>query len=536
MSIEVRFYTGYSKRINSTKKPANTDTFTKFDCTLKEGCNILNPEIEIYLSSGDPSGYNYAHIPSFGRYYFVSDWTYFHGTWTASLSEDILASFKTEIGALSKYIMRSASAFNTYIPDMLATKLPTKTKLVVVSSPFTNAVSSNDGFFIIGIQGEAPASNVPTIGGVCYYPLNPSQMRAFSDYLMSGSFADLMKDDSAGLTQQVVKALQDPSQYIVSCMWFPFASYPTTIGNVQPRIGWWNTAPLPTNPNQATVGMGANGFISLMDSRNITITIPDHPQLSSGKYGKYLNAAPYSLYSLMFEPWGEIVLDGSKLVECDSLKLVITTDLMTGAASLTIIDNGTSSPNKGNIIDRRFAQVGVPISIAQMIYDISDLKTGAAVAAGTAVVETANKVTDKWMADAIKEAGLEGNPAVAGFESTYQEKSTKDIVQNAMSSGIAYIATPEMKGISGDVLNYYSLAQTSSDGVTYYPQGPYLKITYFEVVEPDNAENGRPLMNYQTINTLSGFVKCADGDHNIAALNPEQRSISSYLSGGFFYE
>lgn len=539
MAIKVNLYKNYSKRPNSTKQPTVSDAKDEFDCTLKENCSVQSPEIEVFIS-GDPVniGYNYAYIPSFKRYYHIVDWRAYRGLWVASLSEDILASFKTPIGALNKYIMRSASNYDGSIPDMLATKLPTKTKLVVGTSPFVNTISSNDGLFVLGLQGFPPVSTVPTIGGVCYYPLNPTQMRAFSEYLLSGTFADLMKDDNAGLTTQVVKALQDPSQYIVSCMWFPWKSYPSTIGSVQPKIGWWSTSPLPTSPtNLATVGMGANGFVSLMDSRTIDIAVPDHPQMSSGKYGKYLKAAPYSLYSLMLEPWGEIVLDGSKLVDCDQIRLSITVDYMTGAGTLTLIDYGTSSPNKGNILDRRFAQVGVPLSIAQMTYDISDIKTGMAVAGATAVHDVATSLTDKWLSEAIKENGLEGSAAVRGFESSYQgDTNLKSIVQNAASSGIAYIGTPEMKGVSGDVLNYYALAQTSSDNVSYYPYGLYLKITYFEVVEPDNTENGRPLMNFATINTLSGFVKCADGDHNVAALGSEKRAISSYLSGGFFYE
>lgn len=539
MSIKVDFYKNFSKRPDSTKQPSVSDAKDSFDCTLKENCSIMSPEMEVFIS-GDPAdkGYNYAYIPSFKRYYFVTDWRAYRGLWIASLRVDVLASFKSEIGSQTKYVLRSASNYDGSIPDMLATKLPTKTKLVVGTSPFVNAVSANDGFYIIGLQGQSPSSAVPNIGGICYYPLSPTQMRQFADYLQSGTFADLMKDDSAGLTQQVVKALQDPAQYIQTFMWFPYANYPSTAGSVQPKIGWWSTSPL-TNP---TVGMGSNGFVSLLDTRNLTLSIPDHPQIASGKYGKYLKAAPYTLYSLMFEPWGEIVLDGSKLVDSNSIKLVIVTDLMTGAASLTIIDNGTGSPNKGNILDRRFAQVGVPISVAQMIYDISDLKTGAAVAAGTAVTEVAKTVTsnlaDKWLSDAIKESGLSGSNAVKSFEDNYapQKIDAGSVVQNALSAGLAYIATPEMKGITGDILNYYSLVQTSSDGSSYYPQGPYLKITYFEAVEPDNIENGRPLMQFKTLNTLSGFIKCADGDNTVACLNGERTAISSFLSGGFFYE
>lgn len=550
MAFSVRLYKNFSKRIDSTLQPGSSVSYDDYYCTLKEGTIVTAPEVELCMTSGDPlsKGYNYAYIPTFDHYYVINNWeNEYNNIWIAVLSEDILATFKTEIGALNKYVTRSASAYDGSIPDMMATKLPTKTKIIPVDSPFVNTISSNDGLYIVGIQGESPSSTVPNIGGVCYYPLNATQMRLLSDYLQSGSFADLMKDDAAGLTTQVIKAMQDPAQYITSFMWFPLKNFPTTLGRIQPKIGWWNTAPLGTYP---TIGMGSNGFQSLTITRNMSISIPDHPQMASNKYGKYLKASPYSLYSLMLEPWGEIVLDGSQLVDSDSIRVEIVIDLMTGAGSLTVVDTGTNSPNKGNILDRKFAQVGVSLSIAQMIYDIANIPSATTVTVATTVQQVADKVTDNWsvykrmMSDSSKSlfARLTGTAERHQFMKSLKGTVTEakeiapSVVQNAASSALAYIATPEMKGVSGDILNYYSLGGTTSDNVPYHPQGLYLKITYFEVVEPDNAENGRPLMQFRTINTLTGYVECANGDHNIAALSVEKDAISSYLTGGFFYE
>ena len=69
MSITVTLYT-FSKRENSTAQPS---TGTDFYCVLKQPTSIINPTLEI--SASDITGYNYAYIAAFGRYYFMKDIT-----------------------------------------------------------------------------------------------------------------------------------------------------------------------------------------------------------------------------------------------------------------------------------------------------------------------------------------------------------------------------------------------------------------------------------------------------------------------------
>lgn len=68
-----------------------------FDILLKKDVDIYNPEIRIY-SDVDLTGYNYAQIEHFGRYYFIEHIKpYPNGIYTFFLKCDVLESFKDDI-------------------------------------------------------------------------------------------------------------------------------------------------------------------------------------------------------------------------------------------------------------------------------------------------------------------------------------------------------------------------------------------------------------------------------------------------------
>lgn len=68
-----------------------------YDILLKKDVDIYNPEIRIY-SDTDLTGYNYAQIEHFGRYYFIEHIEpYPNGIYTFLLKCDVLESFKDGI-------------------------------------------------------------------------------------------------------------------------------------------------------------------------------------------------------------------------------------------------------------------------------------------------------------------------------------------------------------------------------------------------------------------------------------------------------
>ena len=65
---------------------------------------------------------------------------------------------------------------------------------------------------------------------------------------------------------------------------------------------------------------------------------------------------------------------------------------------------------------------------------------------------------------------------------------------------------------------------------------PILNSRFYELVDEDNADYGRPVCSTYTINQLSGYVLCAHAEIAIPGLPAEREQIIGYMNGGFFYE
>lgn len=98
--------------------------------TLKDETSITNPEILIEIEN--PSGFNYAYIPEFNRYYFINDIiSVGNNLWRISMHVDVLESFKNEILSQNCIIEKSTLGFDLYLPDEnLITQVKTKTDIV----------------------------------------------------------------------------------------------------------------------------------------------------------------------------------------------------------------------------------------------------------------------------------------------------------------------------------------------------------------------------------------------------------------------
>ena len=110
--MDIIVYTGFSKPINSTKRPSGGQTVSVF---LKHPTSVVNPTFRI---TGFNTAWNYVQWGS--RYYYVRDIIFMTETQAEYVCEiDVLATYKNEIGASSQYVVRAASAYNGAITDAL---------------------------------------------------------------------------------------------------------------------------------------------------------------------------------------------------------------------------------------------------------------------------------------------------------------------------------------------------------------------------------------------------------------------------------
>ena len=338
MAIDITFYT-FNKKPNSTRQPSGVGVTYK--CTLIEPTSFTAPDIALVVPA-KPTGYNYAFIPEFSRYYFVNDWAYSAGLWRASLSVDVLASFKGYIGSQKQYVLRSAARSDGKIID---TMYPTKNSPSTVFTYSTDAGGDNpfksnfsEGVYIVGIIN----SDSGAIGCVSYYVFNNSQFRSFCNTLMGTS--DWMYNGIEEIGEELTKILFNPFQYVASCIWLPVSNVATSGAVGAIPYGWW------------TLSAGASRFGGDSKVAAASFKIPKHPQ---NERGAYLNGAPFSRYMLSWPCFGQFALDPDIIGVSEDLHAQCFIDPVSGMGTLNIMTE------KASLITTQ-TQVGVPIQIAQM--------------------------------------------------------------------------------------------------------------------------------------------------------------------------
>lgn len=117
--------------------------------TLREECDVENPKI--LFESKDLINFNYAFIPLYNRYYFVTDWKVVrNGLMTATFSVDVLMSFKEQINMLPVIVSATESFGTNYMPSEVFNTLVKDTTSVL---NFQNGLLDNGEFILITAGG-----------------------------------------------------------------------------------------------------------------------------------------------------------------------------------------------------------------------------------------------------------------------------------------------------------------------------------------------------------------------------------------------
>ena len=324
--MQITCYSGFSKKPNSTKQPSSGTVKT---VVLKEPTSVINP---VFILTGYDLTYNYIQWGS--RYYFVDDIIIVHNNVAEyHCSTDVLATFKSDIGSSSQYVTRSASSYDLTVAD---TYYPTLAKNTHEANTATSPFNKSGGRWVIGVQGKNASGNG---GSVTYYSCTDGAIQGLVNYFLS----DPSIYGQSDISNELLSCVFNPMQYMVSCMWFPFA--PIT-GSGTVGFGWWDFNSGYINP-----------VTSLHQGANMSFTIPKHPKQSRGSY---LNLPPYSNYRLEAGPWGIIPLDAFNLLDASSLDCRWEVDLMTGSGRFDI-----KYRDKLCYEASYSAQIGVPVQLGQ---------------------------------------------------------------------------------------------------------------------------------------------------------------------------
>lgn len=472
MGFTANFYV-FSKKENSTAIPTGIPSFS-YSIVLTEECSIVNP-IVIVRTDRTPTALNYCYIAEFGRYYFINNWVWKEGRWVAYMQCDVLATYRTTIADTSLYFLRTSTAYDGTVQDLLypSKKDPVITQITQNEQWWYNGdFSYRTGYWILGI--------VSTNGVTSYYAMDYTTFRKFCDKLLGT--IDWAQLNTQEISDSLAKALFNPFQYVVSCMWFPDLGskdgwfIPSAI-----KFGWWSfdTETGVFEPYE----IPDNAYIE----RTIQLRFPAHPQAEDR--GVYLNKKPYRYCYLFINPWGCIEIDTDCMKEAyTEIDAVMRIDLISGTGICRVVGKSAEISNP-QVIVQKATQFGVPVQISDIRQNIGGVFGG--------ILSSLSSATYGNFLGVVNGLG------------------------NALTSNMPRLE--ESLGSNGSVV-----------GLSYYPT--CLTICY-EVVDEDNADNGRPYCKNGACKALGvGYYIAENGSILISgATKNELDSIKSYLEGGFYY-
>lgn len=145
MSFNIKLYRNTSPK-NAINK--SISEVASIDGVLKQECSVTAP---IILYNGDYVAFNYAYIPAFGRYYFLTDMiSVRNGLWELHFSVDPLFSFRTEILSNTCILERQQYLYNMYIQDQ---EIPLQEDDFVTTSRLSGGKSfGNNANFVLSTQ------------------------------------------------------------------------------------------------------------------------------------------------------------------------------------------------------------------------------------------------------------------------------------------------------------------------------------------------------------------------------------------------
>lgn len=577
MGITAYFYKN-PKKINSTKLPTQQAGDFAITVELKDVTNLFTPSI--VLTTGlfmngqnikNPMEFNYCYLPDFSRYYFIREWSWILGRWECALEVDVLASFKTQIGDTTAYVLRSYSQADA---DIVDTKYPVKaadadsayqTKTYGPNYSIWNTnlygAAISEGFYCVAIVNNDSGS----IGAVSHYAMAPRVAAELMNKLYSAP--SWLNIQDANISEDLQKMLFNPMQYITSIMWIPTGLDTTNVTVIHTiPYGWWS---LTLTGNVYKIGAG-----EIAKSLTYQIPVSQHPQYSAKRH--WVQLSPFTTAALYVTPFGFIPLDTSKIYGATHIDLEVRIDIITGKGTLLLSSHKTvgNTTTYGGMFYSTVAQVGVPISIAQMSVDMSALgqastwvmSAGVALAAGglqdslkdlkNGLVDGARNLFNAARERVTSKPALNPNTELLGMLTKqglqkgvdYASGGVSGIIAQGLQKGVDSIPSSSsllssLKEIAGDIgsaaLAAAGTCQSmgSTGGFAALTELIFIQWYFQKIVNDDPTHYGYPLCQNKKISTLSGFVLCGNTDGFSANCTPaERQAICALLEAGFYYE
>lgn len=487
--MKIRFGT-FAKETNSTKQPTGS-WYEEKECQLKDDVSLHQPVLLIHRDDYNIL-WNYAYIVEWSRYYFISDAIITTGgIWELALTEDVLATWKTEIGNSSCYVSRSASDGSDFLPDSTWSH---DTSIATSYQSIDLSLNSTGVYLLFTASDENDSSGV---AGCSCYVLTATQLANLIEFLFSSAFFDIATSDITDTaTSALAKTFFNPFQYVLRCMWIPFnlTDIPhASASNI--HFGWWEA----NDPNN---GVAYTGYLVQTDR------VYKIRAFTCGSYSLWIDRDPsWSKYDLYLPGAGTISIPSDYAGQ--TLTLEMDFDLATGAVGY-VMTNATNT-----IIASASGQLGADIQLSALYKDF--VSQGASGLIGT--------VSKGFMA------------GVRGYIHGVQNMDTSDKSLRGALNAMGNVVEETVKGVQAGMQP--TASSIGSNGIKAIIKAWYnarLSITKYTRYSDNYVQLGKMCNSIKTLNTLSGYTECVNPKVDISGTAQESSAIQAFLTTGFYME
>ena len=495
---------------------------------LREETDVLNPSILIEWSQETGVfdvgifNENYAYIPDFQRYYFITNITYVRKNIVrVSMHVDVLYTYKLEIGQQENvFVVRSQTQFDQAIDDDIGDTVDDRVnfndhysvtyskKTDTTSNPLTNVSFSvgtttfryvacvvNDKTALTPVNITAPESHLPLINGSAFK--NPLTFDYVFNAVTLGQFLDGIKDSSSRQSK------------VVSLIALPFDVTAVESNDALPneaiRVG-----------SEDVTNIIISGLYAIKSDVSKYLVVADFTasELYTASELDWANYEPYCYHELYLPYYGWVQINGKDIVG-KRILVYYSVNYQTGDAQVYVY-----SYSSAKIIFTATCQLGIkiPISVSnaeensvQRLQNGTNLALGViggAVATGIGIA-SANPV-------AIAGGVMSVTKSIAG--AITGEQAIFDRVNGQVSSG--------------------------NSGL-YMPQAVQYKVSYKKMHEQSNvlnteffAINGYKVNQYANVYDLTGYTEIGNMHYYVVdqdyILKPEIDEIESLAREGIY--
>lgn len=490
MAWTCTLYTGFSKKINSTKQPSGG---TNYDCRIKNDTDFKNPILEI--KADDLSGVNYMKFN--GEYFYVTSLIpHRTGVWDVAGARDPMATYKGAIGATSAYLLYANGG--TDVSD--ATHRVPDERLAIYRTPEKESTLSSfggTGFTVDTASGTFLLSAVGENGGVCSYALSLSSMANLISGLNVDRLAHFavdwnintppatieaaLTDIRNGLWQTLTNMLSYGSytESIKACYWVPFSGFSGSSGTVY--LGDYNTG-----VSGVKVGSG-NKVVTNFDTISIPWPVDDWKR----------NNCVIQLYVPFV---GILAIPVDKVINDSSITVYSALDMIGGNISIYVFSESEHIFMGGSNAAAPYAIGSSNVTPQNFMNGVLSM-IGGGVNAGSGIVQ------------AIMTSGVFGIGEAAGGVTS-------------MAQGLVQAITPTVQ-CAGSIGGISSAAFASQIRLT---------LLYYPPID-EAATRGKFGYPVMAVNTPKGGYNCFRAFSVDCGGTPdEMERINAFFNSGAFYE